>query len=102
MFHQTIVGKPKCCLNRNCKHPFFRESHLGWMPKSEVEVEEPKVEELKQEVEDPKSEVEEFKSEVEQPKPSRESDISSETKSTDEPKKRRRSKRNKKVVESSS
>ena len=38
MFHQTIVGKPKCCLNRNCKHPFYKESHLGWMPKSEVEV----------------------------------------------------------------
>jgi hypothetical protein len=38
MFHQTIVGKPKYCLNRNCKHPFFKESHLGWLPKSEVEV----------------------------------------------------------------
>jgi hypothetical protein len=38
MFHQTIVGKPKHCLNRNCKHPFFKESHLGWLPKSEVEV----------------------------------------------------------------
>ena len=38
MFHQTIVGKPKCCLNRTCKSPFFRESHLGWLPKSEVEV----------------------------------------------------------------
>ena len=38
MFHQTIVGKPKNCLNRNCKHPFFKESHLGWLPKSEVEV----------------------------------------------------------------
>lgn len=38
MHHQTIVGKPKNCLNRTCKHPFFRESHLGWLPKSEVEV----------------------------------------------------------------
>lgn len=38
MFHQTIVGKPKHCLNRNCKNPFFKESHLGWLPKSEVEV----------------------------------------------------------------
>jgi hypothetical protein len=38
MFHQTIVGKPKQCLNRICKHPFFLESHLGWLPKSEVEV----------------------------------------------------------------
>ena len=38
MFHQTIVGKPKCCLNRNCRSPFYKESHLGWLPKSEVEV----------------------------------------------------------------
>jgi hypothetical protein len=38
MHHQTIVGKPKNCLNRTCKHPFFRESHLGWLPKSEVEI----------------------------------------------------------------
>ena len=38
MFHQTIVGKPKHCLNRNCKTPFTKHSHLGWLPKSEVEV----------------------------------------------------------------
>jgi hypothetical protein len=38
MHHQTIVGKPKNCLNRTCKHPFFKESHLGWLPKSEVEI----------------------------------------------------------------
>lgn len=38
MYHQTIVGKPKNCLNRICKHPFSKESHLGWMPKSEIEV----------------------------------------------------------------
>jgi hypothetical protein len=38
MYHQTIVGKPKNCLNRNCKQPFFKESHLGWLPKSEIEV----------------------------------------------------------------
>ena len=38
MFHQTIVGKPKCCLNRNCKSQFSKTSHLGWLPKSEVEV----------------------------------------------------------------
>lgn len=38
MFHQTIVGKPKCCLNRNCKAQFTKASHLGWLPKSEVEV----------------------------------------------------------------
>lgn len=38
MYHQTIVGKPKKCLNRNCKHPFCKESHLGWMVKSEIQV----------------------------------------------------------------
>jgi hypothetical protein len=38
MHHQTIVGRPKKCLNRNCRHPFFKESHLGWLPKSEVEI----------------------------------------------------------------
>ena len=38
MFHQTIVGKPNKCLNRTCKHPFCKESHLGWLPKSEIEV----------------------------------------------------------------
>ena len=38
MHHQTIVGRPKKCLNRLCKHPFFKESHLGWLPKSEVEI----------------------------------------------------------------
>jgi hypothetical protein len=32
MFHQTIVGKPKKCLNRNCRNLFTKESHLGWMP----------------------------------------------------------------------
>lgn len=38
MYHQTIVGKPKNCLNRICKTPFTKECHLGWLPKSEVEV----------------------------------------------------------------
>lgn len=38
MYHQTIVGKPKNCLNRTCKQPFLKECHLGWLPKSEVEV----------------------------------------------------------------
>ena len=37
MFHQTIYGTPRCCPNRLCRHEFYRESHLGWMPKSEVE-----------------------------------------------------------------
>lgn len=38
MFHQTTVGKPKRCLNRNCRHPFVKESHLGWLVKSEIHV----------------------------------------------------------------
>jgi len=38
MFHQTIVGKPKHCLNRNCKTHFTRDSHLGWLPNNELEV----------------------------------------------------------------
>lgn len=37
MYHQIIVGKPKNCLNRNCKTPFTRKSHLGWLPLNEKE-----------------------------------------------------------------
>ena len=37
MFNQTIFGMPRCCPNRLCRHPFYQESHLGWLPKSEVE-----------------------------------------------------------------
>jgi phage FluMu protein Com len=38
MFKQTIVGAPLQCLNRTCKASFYRESHLGYYPKNEVEV----------------------------------------------------------------
>ncbi len=38
MFKQTIVGNPLQCINRNCKANFYRESHLGYYPKNEVEV----------------------------------------------------------------
>jgi len=37
MFNQVIFGMPKRCANRNCRHPFYQESHLGWLPKNEVE-----------------------------------------------------------------
>lgn len=37
MFNQTIFGMPRKCPNRTCRHPFYKESHLGWLPKSEVE-----------------------------------------------------------------
>lgn len=38
MFKQTIVGTPLQCINRTCKASFYRESHLGYYPKNEVEV----------------------------------------------------------------
>lgn len=37
MYHQTIFGMPRRCPNRTCRHPFYKESHLGWLPKSEVQ-----------------------------------------------------------------
>ena len=38
MFKQTIVGNPLQCINRTCKASFYKESHLGYYPKNEVEV----------------------------------------------------------------
>ena len=38
MFKQTIVGTPMQCINRTCKANFYRESHLGYYPKNELEV----------------------------------------------------------------
>jgi hypothetical protein len=38
MFKQTIVGTPMQCINRTCKAAFYRESHLGYYPKNEIEV----------------------------------------------------------------
>ena len=38
MFKQTIVGTPMQCINRTCKAAFYRESHLGYYPKNEMEV----------------------------------------------------------------
>jgi hypothetical protein len=37
MNSQTFSGKPKTCRNRNCRAPFTKESHLGFMEKSETE-----------------------------------------------------------------
>jgi hypothetical protein len=34
----SIFGYPKSCLNTNCKHPFTKRSHLGWLPKSYSEI----------------------------------------------------------------
>lgn len=38
MYNQVIVGKPKKCINRNCKQKFFKESFLGFLPLSVSEV----------------------------------------------------------------
>jgi hypothetical protein len=38
MLTQTYYGKPKCCYNRKCKHPFDKDSHKGWMQKGVTEV----------------------------------------------------------------
>jgi hypothetical protein len=38
MKQHTITGSPKRCLNRNCKEPFTKESHLGYLMRSELEV----------------------------------------------------------------
>jgi hypothetical protein len=38
MFESYIYGFPKKCLNSNCKEPFTQKSHLGWLPKSAMEV----------------------------------------------------------------
>lgn len=38
MYRQSIYGMPTKCLNRSCKHVFYKNSHLGWTPKSETEV----------------------------------------------------------------
>ena len=38
MYHQSISGVPTRCLNRQCRAPFYKESHLGWLPKADLEV----------------------------------------------------------------
>jgi hypothetical protein len=38
MYNQVIIGRPKKCINRNCKTPFFKESLYGYMPKSSTEI----------------------------------------------------------------
>jgi hypothetical protein len=38
MRSQHISGTPRKCLNRNCTGVFTKESHLGYLPKSELEV----------------------------------------------------------------
>ena len=38
MFKSVIFGAPKNCPNRNCRAKFYRDSHKGYLPKSELEV----------------------------------------------------------------
>jgi hypothetical protein len=35
---QNVYGSPKKCLNRNCKALFDKDSHLGYLQKSDTEV----------------------------------------------------------------
>ncbi len=38
MYRSIIYGDVKKCPNRNCRATFYRDSHKGWLPKSELEV----------------------------------------------------------------
>jgi len=38
MFKSVIFGSPTKCPNRTCRAEFFQDCHLGWLPKSELEV----------------------------------------------------------------
>ena len=38
MFRSVIFGEPRKCPNRNCKAIFYKDSHKGWLPKSEIEI----------------------------------------------------------------
>lgn len=38
MYKSNVFGMPTKCPNRNCRAEFFKDSHKGWLPKSELEV----------------------------------------------------------------
>lgn len=38
MKQQSITGSPRACLNRNCKDKFTKDSHLGYLMHSEMNV----------------------------------------------------------------
>lgn len=38
MFVANIFGYPKVCCNTNCKHPFNKGSHLGWLPRNDMDI----------------------------------------------------------------
>lgn len=37
MYTNNVFGTPKTCPNRTCRATLYKESHLGWMPKSAIE-----------------------------------------------------------------
>lgn len=38
MFKSVVYGQPTKCPNRNCRAIFYKDSHKGWLPKSELEI----------------------------------------------------------------
>lgn len=38
MYTNNVFGTFKKCPNRNCRATLYKESHLGWLPKSAIEV----------------------------------------------------------------
>ena len=38
MYSQRVTGEPKRCCNRNCREPFVKSSHKGYIPKNEAEI----------------------------------------------------------------
>jgi hypothetical protein len=38
MFRSAFFGAPQKCPNRNCRAQFYKDSHKGWLPKSQLEV----------------------------------------------------------------
>ena len=38
MFKSVVYGQPTKCVNRNCRALFYRDSHKGYLPKSELEI----------------------------------------------------------------
>lgn len=35
---RNVLGDPTKCLNRNCRHEFYKESNIGYIPQSPSEV----------------------------------------------------------------
>lgn len=35
---RNVLGDPSKCLNRNCRHEFYKESNIGFIPQSPSEI----------------------------------------------------------------